>query len=101
MLSNLPPSGRQGVIDLADQAPVVLRHLRELQRLYQIKSDEAARYCELRRRELHDRSGELADLDNRVEDRRAAMDSVGRELADLANKCLDAQTKLDIDALSN
>ena len=101
MMRSVPPSGRQGFQDLANQAPVILGHIQELEKLHQTRQDDADRYCDRWRRALSDRTGELGDLDKKVEQQHVEMERLGREIAVLASQRIDAVNKLAADKESS
>ena len=66
VMRNVPPRGRPAYEELADQLPVILSEIRDLESLQKERLDDIRRCHDQWQTALSDRTGELGDLDERV-----------------------------------
>ncbi|KAF6236823.1 hypothetical protein HO173_005114 [Letharia columbiana] len=66
VMRNVPPRGRPAYEELADQLPVILSEIRDLESLQKERLDDIRRCHDQWQTALSDRTGELGDLDKRV-----------------------------------
>ena len=91
LMRSVPPESREAFRNLADRAPIILSKLQDLEKLQQTRLDELEQYGDRWRR-----TRELEDLNQKVKQKRADLDRLGREVSVLAHQRMDAHEKLGV-----